>query len=289
MSGAEIAYPAPMEPVPRLCVLASGSSGNCTVLAFGEGPTARLVLIDAGLSPRQTALRLGDLGFTLRQVTDVLFTHLDRDHCAPAWSQALLNRATLRMHKRHMPRARRQHLLQRTRTELFGDEPFRVPNVGEVHAAMMDHDQLGVSVFKIDLGGHTLGFATDLGRVRDDLLDHLQGVDTLAIESNYDPEMQRASSRPMFLKKRIMGGAGHLSNEECARAVREIAPKKHVVLIHLSRQCNSPELATMAHAEAPYRLTVSTQHKATPWIPLDGATPQPAAQTTVQMGLFARS
>jgi len=275
-----------MDESPRLCVLASGSGGNCTVLAFGEGPKARLVLIDAGLSPRQTALRLGELGYTLRQVTDVLFTHLDRDHCAPAWSQALLNRATLRMHKRHMPRARRQHLLYRTRTELFGDEPFRLPNVGEVHAAMMDHDDLGVSVFRIDLGGHSLGFATDLGRVRDDLLDHLQDVDTLAIESNYDPEMQRRSSRPMFLKRRIMGGAGHLSNEECARAVREIAPKKHVVLLHLSRQCNTPELAAMGHAGAPYRLTVSLQHKATGWIPLDGATPQPE-RTSVQMGLFA--
>ncbi len=289
MSGAKIPYSARMNPVPRLCVLASGSSGNCTVLAFGEGAKARLVLIDAGLSPRQTALRLGEFGYTLRQVTDVLFTHLDRDHCAPAWSQALLNRATLRMHKRHMPRARRQHLLYRTRTELFGDEPFRVPNVGEVHATLMDHDQLGVSVFKIDLGGHTLGFATDLGRVRDDLLSHLQGVDTLAIESNYDPEMQRNSSRPMFLKRRIMGGAGHLSNEECARAVREIAPKKHVVLIHLSRQCNSPELASMAHADAGYGLTVSTQHKATEWIPLEGATAPPEAQTAVQMGLFAGS
>lgn len=276
-----------MDAPPRMCVLASGSSGNCTVLAFGEGPKARLVLIDAGLSPRQTALRLGDLGFTLRQVTDVLFTHLDRDHCAPAWSQALLNRATLRMHKRHMPRARRQHLLYRTRTELFGDEPFRVPNVGEVHATLMDHDQLGVSVFRVDLGGHALGFATDLGRVRDDLLDHLQDVDTLAIESNYDPEMQRRSARPMFLKKRIMGGAGHLSNDECARAVREIAPKKHVVLLHLSRQCNTAELAAMPHANAPYRLTVSTQHKATAWIPLDGASPQPEARTSVQMGLFA--
>ena len=273
----------------RLCVLASGSSGNCTVLAFGEGPKARLVLIDAGLSPRQTALRLGDLGFTLRQVTDVLFTHLDRDHCAPAWSQALLSRATLRMHKRHMPRARRQHLLYRTRTELFGEEPFRVPNVGTVHAALMDHDDLGVAVFRIDLGGHTLGFATDLGCVRDDLTAHLRGVDTLAIESNYDPAMQHASNRPMFLKRRIMGGAGHLSNDECARAVRAIEPAHHVVLLHLSRQCNTPALAAAVHDDAGYALTVSLQHERTEWIELGGATPpapKPVTPSRIQMGLF---
>ncbi len=256
------------------------------MLAFGEGARARLVLIDAGLSPRQTALKLGELGFTLRQVTDVLFTHLDRDHCAPAWSQALLNRATLRMHKRHMPRARRQHLLYRTRTELFGDEPFRLPNVGTVHAALMDHDQLGVAVFRVDLGGYSLGFATDLGRVRDDLVEHLKGVDTLAIESNYDPEMQERSARPAFLKRRIMGGAGHLSNQECARAVRAIEPRKHVVLLHLSRQCNCPRLAAGYHRDGAYDLTVSTQHEMTGWVPLMGAG-SVKVRVESQMGLFA--
>ena len=282
----------------RMCVLASGSSGNCTVLAFGEGARARLVLIDAGLSPRQTALRLGKLGFHLRQVTDVLFTHLDRDHCAPAWSQALLSRATLRMHKRHMSRARRQNLLYRTRTELFGDEPFRLPNVGTVHATLMDHDQLGVAAFRVGIesedGEHNLGFATDLGRARDDLIEHLEGVDTLAIESNYDPEMQRRSGRPAFLQRRITGGAGHLSNAECAGAVRRIAPREHVVLLHLSRQCNTRDLAQAAHAGAPYRVTVSTQHEPTGWISLHArrrnrwtskTVAQPAAM--MQMGLFA--
>ena len=275
----------------RMCVLASGSSGNCTALVFGEGARARVVLIDAGLTPRQTALRLGKLGLGLRQVTDVLFTHLDRDHCAPAWSQALLLRATFRMHKRHMPRARRQHMLYGTRTELFDDEPFRIPNVGQAHALLMDHDQLGVAAFRLEIedtrGGHALGFATDLGRVRDDLIEHLRDVETLAIESNYDPEMQRLSSRPAFLKKRIMGGAGHLSNDQCATAVRAIAPRERVVLLHLSRQCNTVDLASAAHAGAAYGLTVSRQHEATPWIPLRGQRPVVVRQPRGQLGLFA--
>jgi len=278
----------------RLCVLASGSGGNCTVLAFGEGARARLVLIDAGLTPRRTALMLGEHGFGLRQVTDVLFTHLDRDHCAPAWSQALLTRATLRMHKRHLGRARRQHLLKGTRTELFGDEPFRLPNVGTVHARLMDHDSLGVAAFRIEIedgdGSHALGFATDLGRVREDLVEHLAGVDTLAIESNYDPAMQAASPRPAFLKRRITGGAGHLSNEECASAARAIGPRERVVLLHLSRECNTPALASAGHAGAGYEVTVSRQHEATGWWGMRGRTRAPRVEVTPgmgQMGLFA--
>jgi phosphoribosyl 1,2-cyclic phosphodiesterase len=278
----------------RMCVLASGSSGNCTVLAFGSGARARLVLIDAGLSPRQTALRLGKLGFHLRQVTDVLLTHLDRDHCAPAWSQAMLQRATLRIHKRHLSRARRQRLLYHTRTELFGDEPFRLPNVGTVHARLMDHDDLGVAAFRVSIedrdGAHDLGFATDLGRVRDDLIEHLYGVETLAIESNYDPEMQRRSGRPAFLQRRITGGAGHLSNAECASAVRAIGPTEHVVLLHLSRQCNTRELAAAGHRGAAYRVTVSTQHEATGWVELAPRRREaaPRVKTVARRGAMAQ-
>ncbi len=69
----------------------------------------------------------------------------------------------------------------------------------------------------------SLGFATDLGRPTDELVRRLHGVGTLAIESNYCPVLQRESPRPGFLKARIMGGAGHMSNEQCAKTVALIA------------------------------------------------------------------
>ena len=93
-------------------------------------------------------------------------------------------------------------------------------------------------------------------------------MDVLAIESNYCPVMQRDSDRPDFLKDRIMNGAGHLSNEECRGAVSAIAPKREVVLLHLSRQCNTPEQATRYHAGAPYRVTVSAHDTPTRPIPM---------------------
>jgi phosphoribosyl 1,2-cyclic phosphodiesterase len=99
--------------------------------------------------------------------------------------------------------------------------------------------------FRIETDAGSLGFATDVGRVSDALVDLLRGVDLLAIESNYDRDMQIDSARPKFLKDRIMGGRGHLSTEECLEAVREIAfpdEPAQVVLIHLSRDCNHPNV-----------------------------------------------
>jgi phosphoribosyl 1,2-cyclic phosphodiesterase len=98
------------------------------------------------------------------------------------------------------------------------------------------------------------------------MIDHLRGVDVLALESNYCPVLQVASDRPRFLKDRIMCGSGHLSNEQCARAVGLIAPRSHVVLLHLSQECNTPELALAGHRDRGYGVTVSSQHEATAWI-----------------------
>ena len=136
---------------------------------------------------------------------------------------------------------------------------------------LMAHDSLGTVGYVLEANGVRLGFATDLGRVTEGLLGHLADVDALAIESNYDRSMQELSDRPVFLKRRIMGGAGHLSNEESLEAVLELARDvelTHVVPLHLSQQCNRPELITRMYAERAAdlldRLTVTNQHRATP-------------------------
>src|SRR4029077_12704376 len=89
-------------------------------------------------------------------------------------------------------------------------------------------------------------YATDLGCVPAELIERFAGADVVAIESNYDPEMQVGSARPLFLKRRIMGQAGHLSNQQAFEAVSAIARRgpagspAQVVLLHRSRQCNDP-------------------------------------------------
>ncbi len=289
-----------------LCVLASGSRGNCSVLVVpATRETARrVILLDAGLSPSRTRVLLHQRGIRSDEVDQIVFTHLDSDHCHQGWINALRPgsvtgawRATLRVHRMHMGRARRMGLLY-ARTEPF--EGVFSPAVGvEMRSLMLAHDDLGVAVFRctIDLGDRssaTLGYATDLGHVNAELIDHLRGVDTLAIESNYCPVLQENSGRPAVLKRRIMGGAGHLSNEQSAMAVGRIGPRRNLVLLHLSQECNEPAIAAGHHrrfAGDGRVCVVSSQVEPTGWVDVtgDGRMAEVKVQTRhTQPGLFVR-
>ncbi len=252
-------------------VLASGSSGNCSVVVFGRAGVRRVGLIDLGLSPRRTNKLLAQCGFSMSDVDDVLLTHLDSDHCYSTWGRFLPPHVRVRVHARHQ----RGAINAGIPAELIA--PFDGPFVMQadlggatVVPALNAHDSLGSVAYRIDLpmtgGVASLGFATDLGHVPAALIEQLKGVDVLAIESNYCPRMQHASGRPEYLKRRIMGGSGHLSNQQSREAVRMIDPTGHVVLLHLSRQCNLPEVAAIEHQGAPYGLTISCQHEPTAWV-----------------------
>ena len=261
-----------------LRVLASGSGGNCSVLVFGRGGVRRVCLIDIGLSPRRTARLLAESGLSFSDVDDVLLTHLDSDHFYSTWARLLPAHVRVRVHTRHHRPAAASGM-PAERLAPF-DEPFVIQaDLGGaiVSPSVNAHDQLGSVAYRIDMHHgdrvSSLGFATDLGRVPDRLVSHLRGVDVLAIESNYCPRMQEESDRPVNLKRRIMGGAGHLSNQQSRDAVRAIEPKGHVVLLHLSRECNLPALAAAEHTGAPYALTVSLQHEPTGWV---NVLPRPA-------------
>jgi hypothetical protein len=283
---------ADLESGAAMCILASGSSGNCTAVVFKRGMVRRVLLIDLGLSPRRTFKILAGLGLRPDQIDDAIVTHLDADHFKIEWLTMLPAHARLRMHARHA----RQIGLTDTSSEVGGgvkafDEPFHLDDGITVRPLLMSHDESGVATFRIDMpglaGAGSLGFCTDLGRVTEELIIHLTGhhglgeswagVDVLAIESNYCPRMQLASPRPWFLKQRIMGGRGHLSNQEALEAVRRIAPREHVVLLHLSRECNSPALVAEMHAGegdggAEYALTIADQFHPTRWVGLARST-----------------
>lgn len=255
----------------ELVVLASSSAGNCSILLRGEGRCRRVTLLDAGLSPLRVRRYLATLGLGLERIDDVLLTHLDQDHCHPGWIKQLPPHARLRIFEQHRGRASRAGLLKR-RTEIFSDHPFHIAGNIAITPIHLSHDSLGVVAFRIDLPTNesspptSLGYATDLGRPTERLVNTLARVDVLAIESNYCPHMQAASDRPEFVKRRITDGSGHLSNEQCAEAVRAIAPQREVVLLHLSRQCNTPERAAAHHHNQPYRLTIA--HHQTPTDPI---------------------
>lgn len=251
-----------------LVVLSSSSSGNCSALIHGEGRLRRVTLIDAGLSPLRTRLLLSRFGLALDHVDDVLITHLDCDHFHRGWARALPARTRLHLHAAHAPRAVREGW-PLNRLHQF-DDMVRLRCGAIAVPMLLAHDEWGVVAFRIEFerAGRSLGYATDVGGVTPALTRGMSGVDVLAIESNYCPTMQVQSERPWFLKSRIMGGGGHLSNQECAVAVQAIRPRRHVVLLHLSRDCNTPELAGAGHAGAGYGLTIATHDAPTMEIPV---------------------
>jgi len=259
-----------------LRILASGSSGNCSVV---RGPHGAM-LIDAGLSPRATARRLENSGVTLDQIEAICLTHIDHDHFHSGWkSQAKKNDIRIFVAERQRP-----HLVSGEDSELaplvkgIDFNAFEPVRGLCCQTTEMNHDELGSHAFVVTAGQTRLGFATDLGRVSQTLIDRFAGVDLLAIESNYCPVLQLQSNRPSYLKNRIMGGRGHLSNEQCFAAVKRILDLSqdrhrklptHVVLLHRSRECNCPRrVREVFHADPRLvdRLVLAEQDEPTAWL-----------------------
>ncbi len=220
-----------------------------------------------GLGLRRTHAELARLGLALDDAFAVILTHLDTDHWNPGWARWLPSRTRILAHRRHVEYGTRWGALPRRAEPL--DDALELPGGVTALPTLLSHDSLGVTTLRFELpGGDSLGFATDVGHVSPSLVERLAGVAVLAIESNYCPRMQAASDRPWWLKQRIMGGSGHLSNEQCADAVARIAPTRHVVLLHLSRDCNRPDVAAEHHRRAPYELTIASHEHPTPWVSL---------------------
>jgi phosphoribosyl 1,2-cyclic phosphodiesterase len=255
------------------CNLGSGSGGNATLIALNGANgahAANYALIDCGLSPRETKRRLAAIGIGIEDIRDVFLTHLDGDHFYPSWASfSARHDITLHMHRRQQRRAASLGVNFRN-VELFDDT---IPFSSDTHieAVPFAHDALGAVGFIIEHASLRLGFATDLGRVPPNLYERFTNLHALAIESNYDREMQLASPRPAFLKQRIMNGSGHLSNEQAFEAIERIAeqsPLSHITLLHLSRQCNCPKLVRGLYADrAPQlaeKLIITSQFAPTP-------------------------
>jgi phosphoribosyl 1,2-cyclic phosphodiesterase len=266
-----------------LCILASGSGGNCAVLRCDDGGA---LLVDAGLSPRSTARRMDGTGVRLEAVEAICLTHLDFDHFHRGWIKQIVKQSI------------RVYCGPRHADELFalgGEElaPFIHAIDGQLFepvrgvvcsAIAFRHDDAGSHGFEFSCGETRFAYATDLGRVPRELIEHFAGVDVLCLESNYDVKMQIQSSRPQFLKNRIMNGRGHLSNHEAYDAIRRIFDRSHavfgklpshVVLLHRSRECNCPKLLReFFHRDRRFvdRLVLAEQHERSEWL---SPTPRP--------------
>ncbi len=223
-------------------ILGSGSSGNCAVISTGE----TTVLIDAGLSAKQIALRLEGAGFNPAALDGILLTHEHGDHTAgleiitkkwdvPIYATAL-TRESIEDNFRHRPRWCMMQSGSQFELNELRIECFSVP-----------HDAADPVGFAIRDADSKLGFVSDVGFVTSLIRDRLQGSHTLFLEANYDTRLLDADTkRPWSTKQRISSRHGHLSNEQAAELVAAVAHDQlhQVVLGHLSEDCNEPELAT---------------------------------------------
>ncbi len=230
--------------------LGSGSSGNATVVEGRSGASVTRLLVDCGLGIRQMEQRLALAGLAAGDIDAIFITHEHSDHIGCARQLALRHRIPVWM-------SRGTHA--GTRDGDFGDLLHYASDgipmaLGELSATpfTVPHDAREPLQLRCTDGATSLGILTDLGHATDHVLGHLSGCHALLLESNHDSALLAASSYPPFLKKRVGGKHGHLSNAasaDIAAALRHPGLSR-VVAAHLSRENNRPELARAALAEA---------------------------------------
>ncbi len=264
-----------------LCVLGSGSGGNCTVLRVtGADGQHDALLLDAGFGMRRTARKLAEVGMGFGDLRAVCVTHFDHDHFKPAMCKTMADYGIrLFCHHWHVPDLAKmrgsQALFDAGLVEPFGDGLF-VPMPGvTATTTRLQHDRQGTIGYRLSTRFGDVGLATDLGHAPPTLIDHFAGVDVLCIESNYDERMTINSSRPVWVNRRNLSDSGHLSNEqsfEAVCAIRDRSPHgnpRHVVLLHRSSQCNHPTKVRRVFERDPAlaRRTIQTQQRRrTRWV-----------------------
>jgi len=224
-------------------VLGSGSSGNCTLV---EGRRGRL-LIDCGLSARETARRLQLVGCNPKSVDAVIVSHEHGDHVRGAARFSRRFGAAI-----HTTRAT---------AAAAGLDPHAVPGLSlreasavymvgdlEVETFSLPHDAADNVGVVVSCEGTRLGYATDLGYPTRLACERLRACEVLVTESNHDPDLLRDGPYPWSVKQRIASRHGHLSNEAMGALVAEVAGEatRHLVLAHLSGTNNTPDLARRA-------------------------------------------
>ena len=229
----------------KVISLQSGSNGNCI---YVEANGVKL-LFDAGISASLVEYRLARRGRDVSAVDAVLISHDHIDHCR---STGILNRAfglpiyaTAKTFE-----AAKRHALGKINDLRYFAAGKKI-QFGEVTVETIPtpHDAVDGVVFVVDDGKRRLGIMTDLGHVFSGLGEVIASLDAVLLESNYDPEMLANSSRPEWLKKRIAGPEGHISNFEAAELLLRSATKrmKWACLGHLSQDSNTPGLALATH------------------------------------------
>jgi len=228
----------------KLCSIASGSSGNCIFV----GSQNTNILVDAGISAKKIECGLKRIDINPDTIQGILVTHEHIDHVSGLGVMA--RRYSIPIYTTY--ETAREILGMKTLgeipAELFRyvepDKSFTINDIN-IEPFSTSHDAVNPVCYTMQADNEKIGIATDLGKYDDYILSKLKDSDLLMIEANHDINMLLVGRYPYFLKQRILGDKGHLSNDTSADLISKLMTRKkqHIILAHLSKENNYEELA----------------------------------------------
>ena len=228
----------------RFCSIASGSSGNCIYV----GSECAHVLIDIGISGKKMEQGLNSLDLTGRDIDGILITHEHSDHIKGLGVIARKYGIPIYATGGTVDAMLRCGFLGKIPEGIFReireDQTFEIKDL-KINPFTISHDAAQPVGYRLECGESSVGIATDLGKYNDYIIENLQNLDALLLEANHDIRMLQVGKYPYYLKQRILGDRGHLSNENAGRLLCRLLHDnmKAVFLGHLSRENNYEELA----------------------------------------------
>jgi phosphoribosyl 1,2-cyclic phosphodiesterase len=245
-----------------ICSLNSGSNANCYYL----GNQDEAILIDGGLSCRETEKRLKRLGLAIKKIKAIFVSHEHGDHVhgIPALSKkyqlpVFITPETFRNGRLEI----KDHFVSGLRAY----DPVRIGNLS-VTAFPKLHDACDPHSFLVECSSVKVGIFTDIGQPCEHVIRHFQQCHAAFLEANYDEGMLASGSYPVHLKNRIRGDRGHMSNEQALELfVRHKPPfMSHLFLSHLSRDNNSPKLVknTFKRIAGATEIVIASRDRETP-------------------------
>lgn len=218
--------------------LNSGSNGNC----FYIGNADEAVLVDVGLTCKETEIRMTRLCLNINKVKAIFISHEHSDHIRGL--PVLAKKYQIPVYITHHTLLSGKQQLQHDLVKPFiAYQPIQLGNL-TVTAFPKKHDAVEPHSFIVSCNGITVGVFTDIGGFCDNVVENFKKCNAIFLEANYDEEMLEKGGYPYFLKNRIRGGKGHLSNKQALELFVNHKPSfmSHVFLSHLSKDNNCPDL-----------------------------------------------